>query len=127
MAHILVVEDEPLAAQALARLLARDGHRTSVAADGREALARFAADPAELVVTDLRMPEMDGLLLVQELLAVQPFLPILVTTGFPDDARALGSLRAAVTVLRKPLDPEAVRALVGRELAARGPGVHKQG
>ncbi len=67
-AHILVVDDEPSARSGLEKLLRQEGYSVDVAEDGVAALERFDEHPADVVVTDLKMPNMDGLELLKKLL-----------------------------------------------------------
>jgi CheY-like chemotaxis protein len=60
-ANILVVEDSRAQADALAGVLTREGHRVSIAADGREAIRRVRTEAVDLVFLDLVLPDMDGL------------------------------------------------------------------
>lgn len=80
-AHILVVDDEATAAQALARYLGELGYRVSVAGTGIEAWKLFSEDPADVVITDLRMPAGNGEQLVEKLRDYDPLLPIVIVTG----------------------------------------------
>jgi CheY-like chemotaxis protein len=59
-ATILVIDDEPSVVRALAGLLRRDGYRVGTASNGRHALARLQEQPYDVIVCDLRMPELDG-------------------------------------------------------------------
>lgn len=111
-AHVLVVEDEALAAMAIEDFLSRRGYRVTLAGDGMEGLARHRADPARIVVTDLRMPRMDGRRLIRELRAIDPHLPIIVMTGFlaidiAEDELTDGTWRD-LEVLRKPVSPQTI-------------------
>lgn len=58
--RVLVVEDEPLIAQLLTEMLAADGHEVDTVATGRQALGKIEAHAYDLIVSDLRMPELDG-------------------------------------------------------------------
>jgi CheY-like chemotaxis protein len=71
---ILLVEDDPAVATALAQLLRHDGHTVDTAANGRLALVQLQARPYDLIVSDLRMPELDGPGLYRELEAHAPHL-----------------------------------------------------
>lgn len=98
--HILVAEDEDLVAMALAEVLEAEGFRVTMTHNGQEAIDADALDPADLLVTDMRMPILGGKVLIETLRAKRPNLPVIVMTGFsehlPDDE--LGRL----IVLRKP-------------------------
>ncbi|MDO8608536.1 MAG: GAF domain-containing protein [Phaeospirillum sp.] len=80
-AHILVVDDERAAADALAHYLTALGCRVSVAGTGQKAWDIFSADPADVVITDLRMPAGSGEELVEKLRDFDPLLPIIIVTG----------------------------------------------
>lgn len=112
--HILVVDDEPLAADQVARFLKRPSVRTSTAGSGRSGLSLHQSDPADMIVTDLRMPDGDGVELIHAIRAKDKELPIIVVTGqvlreAEDEALDAG----ATTLLRKPLDLSELAAAVG--------------
>ena len=125
-AHILVVDDEPEVAQLLIDILERDGHRVDRANSGREALTRLRYGEVDLILCDLRMPDLDGPALYRELTAQRPELlsRIVFITGDTLGGDMTGFLTdTGVRVLEKPLDPTGVSAkieafLVSRESAA---------
>lgn len=115
--HILVVDDEPLAVGQVSKFLARVGIRTSSAGSGRAALALHRNDPADLIVTDLRMPDGDGVELIRAIRAEDADLPIIVVTGqVLREAEAEALDAGASELLRKPLDLHALAAAVARFL-----------
>lgn len=67
--HILVVDDEPLAANQVSKFLESGEVRTSTASSGRASLACHVDDPADMIVTDLRMPDGDGIELIRKIRA----------------------------------------------------------
>ncbi|WP_448204742.1 response regulator [Azospirillum sp. sgz302134] len=117
-AHILVAEDEALAAMALEDFLSRKGYRVTLAQDGLEALEAFHNDPADLVITDLRMPRMDGHALIRELRSRHADLPLLVMTGFLSLEPGQDDLTAdrwkPLEVLRKPVSPQDILTTMAR-------------
>ena len=92
--RILVVEDDARLRAILARHLERLGHAVRRAPDGEAALRLLEAEPAEVVLSDMRMPGMDGRVLLAELRARHPQTRVVLMTAFgePDDAEA--ALRA---------------------------------
>lgn len=119
--HILVVEDEALAAMAIEDFLIDQGFRVSIAGNGQAAVECFDRDPADLLVTDLRMPRMDGRSLIRALRERSPSLPVVVLTGFvaflPDEDDLTGAEWKPLEILRKPVSPptmmEAIRRVAG--------------
>ena len=124
MAHVLLVEDEMLLAQVFQAALEDEGHRVTAAGDGVSALSADALDPAEVLVTDLRMPRMGGRELVAHIRERRPGLPVVVLSGYALDAGEIGGGAAAATVLlSKPVSPRALAEEVTGLLArvAGGP------
>lgn len=116
--HILVVDDEPLAAAAIGDFLARKGHCITIAHGGQEALKIHVGDPADLVITDIRMPGGDGHMLVTGLRQLDARLPIIVVTGQIELGAA--GLSQDPPVLKKPVDLRILVAMVDRMAANRG-------
>ncbi|MEM9552716.1 MAG: sigma-54 dependent transcriptional regulator [Acidobacteriota bacterium] len=115
--RILIVDDEPRMAEAVATALRRSGHACRVATRGDDALALFAHHGADVVITDRRMPGLDGLELMRRLLAQAPELPVLLITAYADVRSAVEAMRdGAFDYLAKPFDNDELRALVARAL-----------
>jgi signal transduction histidine kinase len=117
---ILVVEDEPEIARMLVEVLAPLGHPVEVAATGRQALERLNATRFDVVLTDLRMPDLDGSDLFRELETRDPAQAarLIFLTG--DSLNASADGLAAETrrpVIQKPFTPEQVRRVVAEQLA----------
>jgi CheY-like chemotaxis protein len=121
--HILIVDDEPLILFSWAVVLRQEGYRVSTVDDGYQALDRvqgaFAPlDPVDLVLTDLRMPGMDGLELAQRLRAGNASLPILAITAWGDQGVREKFLALGCRgYLEKPVEPGSLIEIVGRVLA----------
>lgn len=97
MARVLVVEDSGTQARHAESLLRRDGHDVTVARNGAEGLAAVRADPPDVVLTDMHMPELDGLELVRVLRAEYPALPVVLTTDRGSEELAVQALRAGAS------------------------------
>ena len=102
-AHLLLVEDEPVAAKMLSRILSLEGFRVSTAPDGVAALEQLADESPDALITDLKMPRGGGDL-VREARALHADLPIVVITGYftSDVERELKEIGVA-TILLKPV------------------------
>lgn len=81
--NILVVDDDAMVREVTAWMLSDAGHSVSEAEDGVEALECLDRMPVDLLITDINMPRMDGLKLVQEVKARWPALPVLLVSGRP--------------------------------------------
>jgi CheY-like chemotaxis protein len=108
--HVVVAEDEALVAMMVAEILEEQGHRVTVTHDGQQALDAEQADPADLLLTDLRMPRLDGNALIRRIREHRPDLPIIVMTGYSEEmpCEEVGRL----VILRKPVAPDTLEAAV---------------
>ena len=106
MAHILLAEDEQDVRHFVERALHLDGHHVHGFADGAAALAALKGGvPAQLLLTDIKMPVMDGIALALAVARDWPDMPILLMTGFADQReRAAGLDDLIREVLTKPFD-----------------------
>ena len=91
--HILVVDDSPTQLRQMQVLLEKEGYAVRVAVDGIDAMKAIQADPPCLVVTDLQMPEMNGLELVAAVKAGMPSIPVILTTSQGSEEIAAAALR----------------------------------
>ncbi|HEU5395322.1 MAG TPA: response regulator, partial [Candidatus Methylomirabilis sp.] len=102
-ARILVVDDEPDMVETVARILTRLGHESVTATDGRAALEALERDRPDLVLTDLRMPGMDGLTLIRQVKRIRAELPVIIITGFSTESSAIDAVNLGVAgYLTKP-------------------------
>jgi two-component system response regulator HydG len=119
-ARILVVDDEPSARSGLEKLLRQDGYEVDAASEGAIALGIASERPPDVVVTDLKMPKMDGIELLRKLREQDPDLPVIVVTAFGDVSSAVGAMRAgAEDYLTKPVDFDALALAIERALERR--------
>jgi len=115
--RILVVDDEASARSGLAKLLGQEGYEVETAADGLLALEVLAERTPALIVTDLKMPNMDGMQLIAKVRETYPGIPIVVATAFGDISSAVAAMRAgAEDYLTKPIEFEALLLIVERSL-----------
>ena len=122
MARVLVVDDEPGLRAFLAEVLVADGHQVTSAKDGAEAARLVDARGYDLVVSDLKMPGLDGLGLLRKLHAEQPEVEVVLLTAHGDVATAVEAMRlGAFDFLEKPLEsPDQLSLVCARALERRG-------
>ncbi len=119
--RILVADDEEGVRSFLAESLERDGHEVVEVADGAAALAAAREEPFDVVITDLKMPKLDGMSVVRTLRTEQPNVELIVLTAFGDGSTAVEAMKLGVfDYLQKPVQsPAAVRELVKGALGRR--------
>jgi DNA-binding NtrC family response regulator len=116
-ARVLVVDDEASARQGMQLLLTQEGYEVALAAHGKEALELLAERPCDVVVTDLKMPEMDGIALLGAIREKHGSLPVIVITAFGDVTSAVSAMRAgAEHYLVKPVDFDELSVALERAL-----------
>ena len=114
---ILIVDDEPKMRRVLEIMLQKMGHGCLSASNGTEALEVFRANTVDLVITDLRMPGMDGLALMGELRALQSDVPVLMITAHGTVESAVAAMKlGACDYLLRPFDIEVLELAVLRVL-----------
>jgi len=119
MATILVIDDQDSFRKLLRTVLERAGYEVTEASNGRLGLAVYREKPADLVITDILMPEMNGLDLILELTHAFLNVKVIAISGAPDTERALGAakLLGVRHTLHKPFSMEALLKTVQYELA----------
>jgi two-component system response regulator AtoC len=119
-AAILIADDDPVALDLLAEVLAGEGYRVRAAAGGAECVRLAEAEPFDLALVDLRMPDVDGLEVIRRLASVQPGVPVLILTAFATIDTAIQAIReGAYDYLSKPFRMEEIKLAVRRTLANR--------
>lgn len=122
MFNVLIVDDEELFRIMLEEMVRREGHQVRSAANGNEALRAIAQQPPDLIITDILMPEKDGIELIAELGQRGSRIPIIAISGgrraisleFNLESAALMGVRAT---LPKPFSREALRRAITDALA----------
>jgi len=113
---VLVVDDEPTVRRLARRVLLEDGFEVIEAADGAEALdlVEGSADPLRVVVSDIVMPKLNGVQLLQRLSITHPELPVILMSGYAGPELAERGIQAPCSLLVKPFKPEELVAEVRR-------------
>lgn len=108
-ARVLVVDDDPVVARSFDRVLSGKGYAVISARDGTEALEKLAREDYDAVFTDIKMPGMDGLEVATRIKATQPWLPVVIVTGYGTPSSEAYAKKIGVSgFLRKPLSPEMI-------------------
>jgi DNA-binding NtrC family response regulator len=119
MARALVVDDDPGVRYTLREILEQEGLTVEEAGDGEAALRAYDAAPSPLVITDLRMPRMDGLALLAELVKRAPAPRVVLITAHGSERDAVAAMKAgAFDYFKKPFDTDELLAVVRRAVEA---------
>jgi excisionase family DNA binding protein len=115
--RILVVDDEAPIRDLLAKTLALAEYDVDVAPEGRLALERLRTLPYDLLITDLKMPGLDGIAVIREARRYKPDLPVIIITGFSTEASAIEAINLGVSgYLTKPFRVPKVLATAAKAL-----------
>lgn len=113
--QVLVIDDDRPLAETIAESLERRGHAVTVATSGRAGAAKLDQDTFDVILTDLRMADLDGLAVVEKARQVQPDAEVFVVTGYAEVKTAVEAMkRGASHYLQKPLDLAELRAVVDK-------------
>jgi CheY-like chemotaxis protein len=116
MAHILVIDDDPAIQNIFTQLLESRNHTVDTASEGKEGLKKMRESRPDLIITDIMMPEMDGLELVQNIRDHHPSLPVIAISGGMQatamDFLPLAKRFGACRVFQKPVElPDLLQAV----------------
>jgi excisionase family DNA binding protein len=115
--RVLVVDDESTIRDLLSKTLALAEYDVDMAPDGRTALDRLRVIPYDLLITDLKMPGVDGLTVIREARRLKADLPVIIITGFSNEASAIEAVNLGVSgYLTKPFRVPRVLAAASKAL-----------
>ncbi|WP_428943778.1 two-component system response regulator GlrR [Pantoea sp. FN060301] len=121
-ASLLLVDDDPSLLRLLGMRLASEGFSVLTAASGAEALKTLLREKVDLVISDLRMDEMDGMALFSEIQKQQPGMPVIILTAHGSIPDAVWATQQGVfSFLTKPVDRDALYSAIDQALAHRAP------
>jgi len=120
-ARILVIDDDKGTADMLVEWLVKKGHRASAEYGGSDGIQAFERETFDLVITDLSMPEMDGMALLNAVKAVDHKVAVLMITGYGTVEYAVSAIKnGAYDFISKPLDFKVLDVTIDRALERRG-------
>jgi DNA-binding NtrC family response regulator len=116
--NLLVVDDDPVVRQQLERLYAEKGYSVITVASAEAGIRRLEEDDIDLVITDIKLPGMDGIKLISDIHQKYPRLPVIAMTGYPEIQTAVDVLKlGACDFVMKPFDLAALLETTGAALA----------
>jgi DNA-binding NtrC family response regulator len=116
-AKVLVVDDDTVIGQSFDRVLTEKGYEVNTALSGEEALRKMGTEGYDLVFTDIKMPGMDGLEVAKRVKEMNPWIPVVVVTGYGTEANEARAEEIGVSgFLHKPLSPEVIEGITKKTL-----------
>jgi EAL domain-containing protein (putative c-di-GMP-specific phosphodiesterase class I) len=117
---VLIADDDALVRGALVRSLTGTGYEVTAAANGREATELLDESQFEAIVSDIAMPEIDGIQLLRAIRQRDPDVPVVLITGAPDVATAMQAVRlGALMYMTKPVDLDEMKGIVAKAVRLR--------
>ncbi len=117
MAKLLIAEDEDRMRKLLGMILGNRGHELRLCSDGEEAIAAFGEDKPDIVITDLRLPKVNGLEIVKHVQAASPEIPIVVITAYGSIESAVEAMQCGATdYITKPFEEARLHLAIDRAL-----------
>ena len=114
---ILIVEDDPKVGESIRLLLKKRGYETLLASNGKEALPLFRQEMVDLVITDLLMPKMDGIELLEAVKSLKPETEVIVISAQGTVEKAVQAMKlGAFDFIEKPINPRVISLVVERAL-----------
>ncbi|OGL43527.1 MAG: hypothetical protein A2W05_10175 [Candidatus Schekmanbacteria bacterium RBG_16_38_10] len=105
--RIILVDDDKYAVETLSKLLSEDGYKVDVCFNGKEAMKKMEFNRYDVIITDLRMPEIGGLELLKNVKKIYPELPVIVITAFGEvDSYLDAFVKGAYEYINKPIKYE---------------------
>ncbi len=115
--RILVVDDEMIVCESCERILIEEGHTVDIALSGKEALTKMKEHPYDIVITDLKMPGIDGMEVLKTVRKDYPDTLVIMITGFSTVETAVEAMKlGAFDYIPKPFTPDEVTVVVGKAL-----------
>jgi two-component system response regulator HydG len=116
-ADILLVDDEEALCNAASKILAKEGYRVTFVHTATEGLKQFSAEPPDLLITDLMLPDSDGISVLRRAKELRPTVEVIVITGHGTVERAVEAMRlGAYDFIEKPIEPNSLRKTVAKAI-----------
>jgi DNA-binding NtrC family response regulator len=115
--NVLVVDDEKTVCNSCVKILTQEGYKVDVAMSGKEALNKAKGNRFDAVITDWKMPELDGIEIAQRIKKENPNTAVIMITGYPSVESSIKAIRSGVSdYVPKPFTPEELSDAVVRAL-----------
>jgi len=118
--RILVVDDEPVVCRSCEKILAEDGYEVSTVFTGREGLEKVRQEHFDVTITDMKIPDIGGMEVLECIRGEQPDMPVVMITGYASVDTAVEAMKlGAFDYIPKPFTPEEISAIIKKALERR--------
>ena len=122
MNKILIIDDDPTICIMLQGLLNKKGFESEIAFSANEGLKKFGSFKPNLVISDFRLPDINGLDLLKKLKSLSPHMPVIIMTSYAEIRTAVNAIKlGAYEYVTKPLNPEEILVLIKSAISKPGP------
>lgn len=116
---ILVVDDDPVIGRSFERVLSTKGYAVINCHSGKDALEKLQNEEYDAVFTDLKMPEMDGIEVASRIKASQPWMPVVIVTGYATTSAQQQATKLGTQFIQKPLTPEMIESMADSAMSEK--------
>ena len=121
MKKVLVIDDEQIVLNGVKKILGHNGYEVDTTLSGRQGLEWAVSQNYDVVLTDVRMPDMGGMLILRDIKKAKPSMPVIIITGYATAELAREAMdKGAYDMIAKPFKPADLRALVVRAMQELG-------
>ncbi len=123
-ARLLVIDDEEIVLKSCRKILEAEGHQVFIALSGQEAFALLTKEPIDVVITDIKMPGMDGMEVLERMKKEYPDILVIMITGYSTVQSAVQAMKlGAFDYIPKPFTPDEVSVVVEKALEKKKPNL----
>lgn len=117
MSMVFVIEDDPELREVMATILRMEGYEYETFPEGKSAIKRFSEELADLVITDLKLPEMNGIEILKEIKSLEPNIPVIMITAYGTTESAVEAMKCgAYDYIQKPFDVDELKLKIKKAL-----------
>ena len=121
--NLLIVDDEAVIREGMRRILSTDGYHVETSASGRPAIEKIQEQDFDVVITDLKMPGMDGIEVLKTIKILQPEVPVIIITGYSTVDTAVDAMKnGAFDYIAKPFTSDLILDKVRKAIAHKSAG-----
>lgn len=125
--NVLAIDDEAIVLESIRKVLTAEGFHVTTTLSAREGIRMAGSEPYHIVLSDIRMPDLDGLTVLRDIKRSKPTLPVVIITGYATVSSAVQAMKlGAANYIEKPFTPEALARVVQATIAASESAIQEE-